>query len=106
MAGRRTKRIRATQRITIGFLGANLRFTGDVVDLSSTGVLVRTSHALEPGTMGRIGIDVGNETLRAIVRVRRNVPSIGIAFEFMEMALRDRGLLHRLLLRLQRSIHS
>jgi c-di-GMP-binding flagellar brake protein YcgR len=106
MAGRRAKRIQATEKIPVGFLSANIRFSGALVDLSTTGMLVRTSHLLEPGTVGRIGIDVGDETLRIVVSVRRNVPSVGVAFEFMQMTQQDRVLMHRLSLRLQRPIGS
>jgi hypothetical protein len=101
MAGRRAKRLRASHHVPVGFVGPSASFTGDLVDLSKTGLLVRCSQSLEPGAPGRIGIPMGQETMRAMVAVRRHVPPIGLAFEFIQMSLRDRELLRRLLKRLQ-----
>lgn len=100
MAGRRAKRLRTGGKIAVGFLGAGARFGGDLVDLSTTGVLIRCSQELEPGTMGRLGINVGPSTLRPVAVVRRLVSNVGIAFEFTNMNPHDRELLHRLLMRL------
>lgn len=84
----------------MGFLGVGVRVTGDLVDLSTTGILVRCSEDLEPGTMYRLGIPLGHETVRIVAVVRRRVPGVGVAFEFTHMGLRDRELLRRLLNRL------
>ncbi len=84
----------------VGFLGPSVHLTGDLVDLSETGVLVRCSQDLKPETVGRLGIDVGNEILRTVAVVRRKVPGVGIAFQISQMTPRDRDLLHRLLFRL------
>ena len=100
MAGRRAKRHRVRRHILVGFLGAGTRFTGDLVDLSRTGMLVRTPTELEPGAVGRAGIALKSETLRSVVTVRRRVPQVGLAFEFTQMNQHDRELLHSLLLRL------
>lgn len=101
MAGRRAKRLRATHRVAAAFVGPSASFTGELVDLSKTGLLLRCDQSLEPGALGRIGIPMGQETMRSMVVVRRQVPSIGIAFEFVQMTLRDRELLHRLIKRLE-----
>lgn len=84
----------------VGFLGPSVHLTGDLVDLSETGVLVRCSQDLKPETVGRLGIDVGNEILRTVAVVRRKVPGVGIAFQISQMTPRDRDLLRRLLFRL------
>lgn len=102
MAGRQAKRFRCAKTIPIGFLGANARVTGDLLDLSTTGVLIRCSQELEPGTMGRIGIPVGQETARIVAVVRRRLRGIGVAFEFSRMGPHDRELLQRLLMRLSK----
>ncbi len=72
------------------------------MDLSSTGALVRGSLDLEPGTLGRIGFEMGHETARIVAVVCRVVDGIGVAFEFKNMGPHDRELLRRLLLRLSK----
>ncbi len=106
MPGRRARRVRASHKITVAFLGTGVHLTGDLVDLSITGVLVRSSLSPPPGTLGRVGITLGSETIRAVAAVRRLVAGIGVALEFKNMASRDRGLLNRLLLRLGKEITS
>jgi len=101
MAGRRAKRLRATQRVAVAFLGTTGSLAGELVDLSTTGLLIRCSQNLEPGTLGRLGIPLGQETIRIVAAVRRQVPSLGLAFEFVQMGSHDRELLHRLIMRLQ-----
>jgi hypothetical protein len=100
MTATRAKRVKPERQIMVGFLGPNGHLSGDLVDLSETGVLVRCSQNLEPETIGRLGIDVGNEILRTVAVVRRKVPGVGIAFQISQMTPRDRDLLHRLLFRL------
>ncbi len=102
MPGRRGKRIQATSKISVGFIGAGTRFSGDLVDASTSGILVRCRDDLEIGTPGRLGIQVGVDTLRCAVVARRHVPGIGIGFEFTQMRPHDRELLHRLLMWLGR----
>lgn len=85
----------------VGFVGSTANFAGELVDLSKTGLLVRSSQSLAPGSLGRIGIPMGQEMIRVVVAVRRQVPSIGPAFEFVQMGQHDRELLHRLIMRLQ-----
>jgi len=100
MTGKRAERVKPARQITAGFLGPGVRFTGDVVDLSETGVLVRCSQEIRPNTIGRLGIDVGSDVLRTVAVARREVPGIGVAFEISHMSPRNRDLLHRLLFRL------
>ncbi len=102
MAERRAKRVKAARKIAVGFLGAGARFTGDLVDISTYGLLVRSSQELEVGTPGRLGIDMGYATIRIVAVVRRVVPGVGVAFDFSTMGTRDRELLHRLLLMLSK----
>ncbi len=90
VAGRRAKRFRAGRVVTVGFIGPKVHFSGDLVDPNTTGVLVRCSHDLEPGTRGRLGIELGEETIRILAVVRRVLPGIGITFEFIKMTLCDR----------------
>jgi len=101
MAGRRAKRHRATHQVAVGFVGPSASFTGELVDLSKTGLLLRCAQSLEPGALGRIGIPLGQDTMRSMVAVRRQVPPIGLAFEFVRMSQHDRELLHRLIKRLE-----
>jgi hypothetical protein len=62
--------------------------------------LIRCSQELEPGTMGRLGFELGQEVVRIVVVARRRIPGLGMAFEFRRMTSRDRQMLHRLLYRL------
>ncbi len=80
-----------------------MRFTGDLIDISNTGLLIRCSANGNLGGAGRIGIPVGNETLRAAVLVKRTLPGIGVACEFSAMEMHDRELLRRLMMRLERA---
>lgn len=99
MAGRRAKRFRASQKIPVGFLGSGIRFSGELVDLSTTGLLMRSSETPDIGTVGRLAISVGYETSRMVGVVRRIIPGVGVALEFSHMGPRDRELLRRLILR-------
>lgn len=94
---RKAARFEATVEINMGILGVGLRFTGRMVDLSMTGVLMKTSQKLEPGTHVRMGIEMGVHTFRTRAAVRRAVPGVGIAFEFTQMSQRDREHLGRLI---------
>jgi len=51
--------------------------------------------------MGRIAISLGPETFRSVAAVRRQVPSVGLALEFIQMSPHDRDVLHRLLLQVE-----
>jgi len=100
VAGRRAKRFKATSGIPVGFQGGGVRFTGDLVDVSTTGILIRCSQNIELGTVGRMAIPVGYEISRVVAIAKRHIPGVGIAFEFSHMTAHDRELLRRLLLRL------
>ncbi len=84
----------------VGFLGPNIHLTGDLVNLSETGALVRCKEEVDLNISGRLGIDVGNEILRTVAVVRRKVPGVGVAFEISHMTPRNRDILHRLLFRM------
>lgn len=86
--------------IPVAFLGSGLRFTGDLVDISTTGLMLRTDQEIELGTLGRMAVTVGHETSRVVGVAKRRIPGVGIAFEFTHMSPRDRELLRLLLLRL------
>jgi|SRR5258708_35055813 c-di-GMP-binding flagellar brake protein YcgR len=100
MEGRRSKRVKAARQVTVSFAAAEVHFTGELIDISATGVLVRSPRDLELATAGKLEIDMGADTFRAAAVVRRYVADIGVAFQFTEMSAHDRELLHRLLLRL------
>jgi len=102
MPGRRAKRIRAATKVPVAFIGAGARFSGELVDASTTGMLVRCPENIEIGTPGRIGIQVGWETLRCAVVVRRHIQGVGVGFEITHMNPHDRELLRRLLMWLAR----
>jgi hypothetical protein len=84
----------------VGFQGSGVRFTGDLVDLSTTGLLLRTDQDIELGAIGRMAITIGHETCRVIGVAKRRIPGVGIAFEFSHMSPRDRELLRMLMLRI------
>lgn len=84
----------------MAFLGSRMRFSGDLVDLSTTGLLMRCAETPDTGTVGRLAIAIGHETSRVVATVRRVVAGVGIALEFSHMNPRDRELLRRLILRL------
>jgi hypothetical protein len=89
--------------ILIAFLGSGTRITGDLIDISANGLLLRCDQDIELGTVGRVAIPVGYETSRVVVVATRRIPGVGIGFEFSHMTPHDRELLHRLLLRLART---
>lgn len=98
--GTRALRLKPERQIQVGFLGPGIHLVGDMVDLSESGVLVRCSEKVLPNTIGRLGIDVGNDILRTLAVARRQVAGVGVAFEMSQMTPRNRDLLHRLLFRL------
>ncbi len=99
MDRRRPRRVKAA-RHRVSFLGADVYFTGEAIDLSATGVLVRCSQALGLDTRGQVEIQTDAEPFRAFVAVRRVVPKIGIAFQFIDLDPHERELLNSLILRL------
>lgn len=84
--------------IPVGFLGLARRFSGDLIDISTTGILVTGPEDIELGSVGRVGIPIRHETIRIGVTVRRILPGVGVAMEFSNMTPHGRELLHRLLL--------
>lgn len=100
MPDRKAKRFKAAHRIRVSFVGAAARLSGELVDLSNSGLLVRCSETPELETLGRLGIEMGRESIRIVAVVRRHVSGVGVAFKFNHMNPRDRELLHRLVLRL------
>jgi hypothetical protein len=84
----------------VGFQGSGVRFTGDLVDVSTTGLLMRTDQDFELGAIGRMAITIGHETCRVIGVAKRRIPGVGVAFEFSHMSPRDRELLRLLMLRI------
>ena len=81
----------------MGFLGLARRFSGDLLDISTTGILMTGPEDIELGSVGRVGIPMGHETIRIAVTVRRILPGVGVALEFSQMTPHGRELLHRLL---------
>lgn len=101
-ARRRAKRVKPTTIVRVGAIGGGFRLVGTVVDVSMTGVLVRCSEQIEAGAAVRLGIEAHNDTIRMSGTAKRSVPGVGMAFEFNQMANRDRSLLRRLILRLEK----
>lgn len=81
-------------------MGGGVHFTGNLLDISTTGLLLRCEKDIEVGTVGRMAIPVGYETCRVVAVATRRLPGGGIAFEFSHMSPHDRELLRRLLQRL------
>jgi len=100
LAGRKARRYRPDHAVTVGFVGTGHRFTGVLINISESGMMVKCAEDVEPGTMLRAGIEMGQETFRAVVIARRTVPETGIGFEFQTMSPRDRQKLHLLLARI------
>ena len=99
MPNRRGKRFRAATKIPVGFIGAATRFTAELHDISTSGCLIRCPDVqLAIGDSGRLGIQIGYETMRVAVVARRAIPGLGIAFEFSHMYPHDRELLRRLIM--------
>ncbi len=99
MPNRRGKRFRATTKIPVGFIGAAIRFAADLYEVSTSGCLLRCpENQVAVGDAGRLGIQIGLETLRVAVVAKRAVPGLGIAFEFTHMSPHERELLRRLVL--------
>ena len=101
MTRKAAKRLRAPHKIGVGFLGAGVQFTGEVENVSMSGLLVRCQNSLPVGTMGRLGIEMEYGMIRTVAVTRRIVERVGLAFEFSQMTPRDRQTLQRLLLRLE-----
>jgi len=102
MAGRRAKRVKPVRKIKAGFLGPGVHFTGELVDLSASGLLIRCSNNVEKGTVGRLGIEMGQDTIRILAEVQRVIPNVGVAFEFIRMRPRNRELILRLIMRVEK----
>ncbi len=100
---RREVRIKAIQSVAIGFIGAGVSATGQIVDLSTRDVLMRCSKPVAVGTHVRLGIEMGQDTIRITAVARRSVPEVGSAFEFVQMSRRDRMLLRQLISRLEKA---
>lgn len=100
MAGRVVERHKPTTPIRAVFIGADVQLAGEIVDISLTGVLVRCPSDLRPGTVGKLGFELGHDTFRASASVRRVVPGVGLAFKFLNMTPIDRQALHKLVMRL------
>jgi PilZ domain len=99
MPGRRGKRVRPTTKIAVGFIGAGTRFTADLIDISTTGCLLNCPlDQVEIGAAGRLGIQMGHETMRVSGEAKRKIPGVGIGFEFKHMYPHDRELLRRLIM--------
>lgn len=104
MAQRRAKRVKATRRILVAFVAPSVRLTGYLENLSTRGLLLRCSHNVEPGTVGRVGMEMDQEMIRIVAKVKNCVSGVGIALEFIRTGSRDRDLLNRLLSRIEKNL--
>jgi len=103
MGGRKVRRHALDHTVGVGLVGAGFRFTGVLLDISTTGMLVRCAAQVEPGTIMRAGIEMGTEVLRVGVEARRTTPGEGVGFKFNQMGSRDRQKLQLLLAQLAKS---
>ncbi len=103
LAGRQAKRFHVNQRIPVGVLGGGLRFTGEMIDISSNGIMIECPMDIPVGTVVRLGISFGHRTARIVATARRCIPGVGTAFEFLHMHYADREMIHHLLLQLATS---
>ena len=97
MPGRRAKRFDLAQVIPVAVEAGARRFLGVVMDISSTGVLVRCDDLLPTGAIAQLAIGKDRESVRTLAVVRRVVPGIGLGFEFRNMSITNRDFLNRLL---------
>jgi PilZ domain len=96
MPGRRVKRFRVSGKVPAAFIGPQTRLTADLRDISTNGCLLfLPNNQVQLGTFGRLGIQVGHETLRAGAVAKRVIPGQGVGFEFSQMYASDRDLLRR-----------
>ena len=103
MVERRAKRVRPKRGILVAFTAPGIRLTGYLENLSTRGLLLRCSGEVASGTIGRLGLEVGNEVVRIVSEVKGSVQGVGIAVNFISMGSRDRDLLNRLLSRIEKS---
>ncbi len=82
----------------VAFIGPGTQCTAQLRDISANGcLLLLRNDQVKIGTFGRLGIQVGQETMRAQAVVKRVIPSLGVGFEFGQMFPSDRILLDRLI---------
>jgi hypothetical protein len=101
-AARRARRIRPRTKVSIGIIGGGFRSIGTIVDISMKGALVQCSEQFKPGDVVKMGIEMGQETVRLTGAARRVVPGVGTGFEFTSMGRNDRALLRRLILKVEK----
>jgi DNA-binding response OmpR family regulator len=89
------------RRIPAGFIGGGLALTGNVVAISRTGIVIRCSEDIPPGTIGRLGISLGQDVIRIGAEMQRRIPRVGLHFRFVRMSSHDRQLLGSLLFRMK-----
>ena len=98
MPGRRVKRFRVPGKVSAAFIGAETHCTAQVRDISTNGCLLTLLDSqVKLGDMGRLGIQIGRETLRATAIAKRVVPGLGVGLEFSQMNPNDHELLLRLI---------
>jgi PilZ domain len=99
MPGRRVKRFRTISKLPAAFVGPGARCAAELHDISTNGcLLLLPNDQVKIGTFGRLGIQVGHETLRAGAVAKRVIPGLGVGFEFSQMFPSDRDLLRRLIM--------
>lgn len=74
------------QRILAGFIGGGLALTGNVVATSRTGIVIGCSEDIPPGTIGRLGISLGQDVIRIGAEMQRRIPRVGLHFRFVRMS--------------------
>jgi len=103
---RRARRVAATSSIGVAILAPGVRATGKIEDISMTGVLMKCRTEVKAGTPVRLGIEMGQETIRLAAVAKRSVPGVGTAFHFSHMGQRDRSLLRALIFKLEKVAQS
>lgn len=98
MAGRRFKRVKPVRKVIVSFMGGGVHFSGELADLSESGILIRCTQELPLETTGQLAIEMSPETFRTIAVVKRHVAGVGVAFQFIQMSPHDRERLRRLML--------
>lgn len=82
-------------------LDASSQTAAELENLSELGCLIKTKHALSPGTDLRLVLNVSNYDLSVKGKVRHSALELGVGIEFREIRKGDRQILQYLLRKLE-----
>lgn len=100
---RRHPRISLPKGMRVTWYGGDFQMSSRVQTLSMGGLFISTPDPPPVGTKLRLTFEVPGGSVRAEAVVRNVVPGKGVGLEFVQVDLRDKLLLQRLMNRLLRS---